>query len=257
MMQTFAALTQLWWDRPRDQALHRHGGHRASFHLQTTVNHQVPPQQQQRVELFPRQVRGQNAALLKAGRGSWTPPLRRLQCLRTADDAPAGGLWRAQQNQAESLSDASRTVENRSSRPVSLLLVCPPVRACARAAYLVPSRPCRPSCPAASRPAEPSLRCSRTKQFSRTVLDGSAGRDERSPTGPPRRLASWSWSEGGGRTVDPDCCSVRPSPPEPSGTGRQPNARASSGSACVSAPHVYSLKTGPNKQRHNQQPAER
>lgn len=130
---------------------------------------------------------------------------------------------------------------------------CSCVRPCARAAYLVPSRPCRSSCPAASRPAELSLRCSRTKQFSRTVLDGSGGRDERSPTGPPRRLASWSWSEGGGRTVDPDCCSVRPSPPEPSGTGRLPNARASSGSACVSAPHVYSLKTGPNKQTHNKQ----
>lgn len=255
MMQTFAALTQLCWDRPRDQALHRHGGHRASFHLQTTVNHQVPPSSSSASNCSPAKF---GARMLPCSRLGEVPGRRRcdgssvsaLQMMHRRGDS-------AQQKQAESLCDASRTVENGSSRPVSLLLVCPPVRACARAAYLVPSRPCRPSCPAASRPAEPSLRCSRTKQSSRTVLDGSAGRDERSPTGPPRRLASWSWSEGGGRTVDPDCCSVRPSPPEPSGTGRQPNARASSGSACVSAPHVYSLKTGPNKQRHNQQPAER
>lgn len=138
------------------------------------------PQQQQRVKLFPRQVRGQNAALLKAGRGCWTVRPRHRRC----DGSSVSAL---QMTHRRGDCVVSRTKQKASLTPAEPCEIEAHVRPCARAAYLLPSRPCRPSCPAASRPAEPSLQCSRTKQFSRTVLDGSGGRDERSPTGPPRR----------------------------------------------------------------------
>lgn len=137
--------------------------------------------------------------MLRAGRGPDTaapPQLLPVQPLCTADDAP-GRLLHSQQLHENAFSTPAEPSKME-------LRCCSCFRPCAHAAYLVWPRPCRSSCPAASLPAEPSLRCSRTKLFSRT----SWMSQERKMTGVRGSAAPLAPRPGpdlkaGGRMLDP------------------------------------------------------